>query len=91
MPRFAANVSMMFTEVPFLDRFARARAAGFEAVEFLFPYEQPALFSMTLAFLVTIVVSKLDKSPSAAKERESFEDQNVRSQTGIGAAAAVSH
>jgi hydroxypyruvate isomerase len=39
MPRFAANLSMMFTEVPFLDRFARARAAGFAAVEFLFPYE----------------------------------------------------
>ena len=42
MPRFAANLSMMFTEVPFLDRFARARAAGFSAVEFLFPYEHPA-------------------------------------------------
>ena len=42
MPRFAANVSMMFTEVPFLDRFARARKAGFAAVEFLFPYEHPA-------------------------------------------------
>ena len=42
MPRFAANLSMMFTEVPFLDRFARAQAAGFEAVEFLFPYEHPA-------------------------------------------------
>ncbi|HYZ31351.1 MAG TPA: 2-oxo-tetronate isomerase [Crenalkalicoccus sp.] len=42
MPRFAANLSMMFTEVPFLDRFARARAAGFTAVEFLFPYEYPA-------------------------------------------------
>src|SRR4051812_8821056 len=42
MPRFAANLSMMFTEVPFLDRFARARAAGFTAVEFLFPYEHPA-------------------------------------------------
>ena len=42
MPRFAANLSLMFTEVPFLDRFARARAAGFRAVEFLFPYEHPA-------------------------------------------------
>ena len=42
MPRFAANLSMMFTEVPFLDRFARARAAGFGAVEFLFPYDHPA-------------------------------------------------
>jgi hydroxypyruvate isomerase len=39
MPRFNANLSMLFTEVPFLQRFARARKAGFEAVEFLFPYE----------------------------------------------------
>ncbi len=38
MPRFAANISMMFTEVPFLDRFALAAKAGFTAVEFLFPY-----------------------------------------------------
>ena len=38
MPKFAANLSMMFTEVPFLDRFERAAKAGFKAVEFLFPY-----------------------------------------------------
>ena len=38
MPKFAANLSMLFTEVPFLDRFERAAAAGFSAVEFLFPY-----------------------------------------------------
>jgi len=42
VPRFAANLSLMFGEVPFLDRFALARAAGFEAVEFLFPYDHPA-------------------------------------------------
>ena len=42
MPRFAANLSMMFNEVPFLDRFGAARRAGFDAVEFLFPYEHPA-------------------------------------------------
>jgi hydroxypyruvate isomerase len=42
MPRLAANLSMMFNEVPFLDRFAAARKAGFEGVEFLFPYEFPA-------------------------------------------------
>lgn len=42
MPRFAANLSMLFTEVPFLDRFERAARTGFEAVEFLFPYEFPA-------------------------------------------------
>ena len=39
MPRFAANLSMMYTEVPFLERFAAAAQDGFEAVEYLFPYE----------------------------------------------------
>jgi len=42
MPRFAANLTMMFNEVPFLDRFAAAAQAGFTAVEFLFPYDHPA-------------------------------------------------
>lgn len=41
MPKFAANLTMMFTEVSFLDRFAAAADAGFEAVEFLLPYEFP--------------------------------------------------
>jgi hydroxypyruvate isomerase len=38
MPRFAANLTMLFTEFPFLDRFERAARAGFRGVEFLFPY-----------------------------------------------------
>src|ERR1700739_4606732 len=38
MPKFAANLTMLFNEVPFLDRFAAAADAGFHAVEFLFPY-----------------------------------------------------
>lgn len=42
MPRLAANLSMLFTEVPFLDRFERAARAGFQGVEFLFPYAHPA-------------------------------------------------
>ena len=42
MPKFAANLSMMFNEVPFPARFAAAAAAGFKGVEFLFPYEFPA-------------------------------------------------
>ena len=42
MPRFAANLGYLFTEHPFLDRFAAARAAGFEAVEFAAPYLHPA-------------------------------------------------
>lgn len=39
--RFAANLTMMFAERPFLDRFAAAAAAGFDAVEYLFPYDHP--------------------------------------------------
>ncbi|MFQ5566269.1 MAG: 2-oxo-tetronate isomerase [Paracoccaceae bacterium] len=42
MPRFAANLTMLFTERPFLARFDAAAAAGFEAVEFLFPFAHPA-------------------------------------------------
>lgn len=42
MIRLAANLSMLFTEVPFLHRFAAAAACGFKGVEFLYPYEHPA-------------------------------------------------
>ena len=38
MPAFAANLTMLYTELDFLDRFAAARADGFEGVEYLFPY-----------------------------------------------------
>ncbi len=49
MPRFAANLTMMYTEHGFLDRFAAAARDGFDAVEYLFPYEHPAA---TLAALL---------------------------------------
>jgi hydroxypyruvate isomerase len=42
MPRFAANLSMLFTEAPLLERFERAARAGFELVELQFPYEASA-------------------------------------------------
>ncbi len=42
MPKFSANLTMLFTEVDFLDRFARAARAGFTAVEFMFPYAYEA-------------------------------------------------
>jgi hydroxypyruvate isomerase len=42
MPKVAANLTMLFTDMPFLDRFAAAKQAGFKSVEFLFPYDQPA-------------------------------------------------
>lgn len=38
MPRLAANVSLMFPEVPFMERFAAAARAGFRYVEYQFPY-----------------------------------------------------
>ena len=42
MPKFAANLSFLFTEAPFPERFKRAAAAGFKGVEYLFPYEHAA-------------------------------------------------
>lgn len=41
MPKFAANLTMLFTEVPFLDRFAQAKHAGFKSIEYLLPYAYP--------------------------------------------------
>src|SRR5690242_3676878 len=42
MPRLAANLTMLFNEVPFLERFGLAAAAGFRGVEYMFPYEYDA-------------------------------------------------
>ena len=42
MPRFSANISHLFTEVPFLERISAAADCGFKGVECLFPYDQPA-------------------------------------------------
>ena len=56
-----------------------------------FPYDNPALFSMTIAFLGIILGSITDHSARAAKERAAFEAQFVRSETGFGAAVAGAH
>ena len=40
-PKFSANLSLMFQEVPFMARFAAAAKTGFKAVEFMFPYDYP--------------------------------------------------
>ena len=42
MPQFAANLTMLYNELPFLDRFQAAAEDGFKAVEALFPYAHPA-------------------------------------------------
>ncbi|MBP9615677.1 MAG: cation acetate symporter [Aliarcobacter sp.] len=57
----------------------------------IFPYAHPALFSVTVAFVGIWLFSKLDNSPRAARERELFRAQNIRANTGIGAAGAVDH
>ena len=57
----------------------------------LFPYTQPALFSMPLAFLVAYGVSRLDRTTRAMAERAAFADQYVRGQTGLGASGAIDH
>jgi cation/acetate symporter len=59
--------------------------------EALFAYKNPALFSMTLAFIATWLFSVLDHSESAEKEREAFLPQFIRSMTGVGAEGAAKH
>ena len=61
MPRFAANLTTMFTEVPFLERFAAAARAGFDAVEVLFPYgfEAPVLAEALEANGLALVLHNL--------------------------------
>ncbi len=57
----------------------------------LFPYTQPALFAMPIAFLMAFVMSKSDSSVRAKQEIEAFDDQYVRAQTGYRAASASNH
>jgi cation/acetate symporter len=63
----------------------------FGFAEPVFPYDAPALFSMSLAFFACWLVSVLDRSITATAESRLFDEQYVRSQTGIGAEGAASH
>jgi hydroxypyruvate isomerase len=71
MPKFAANLSMLFTDISFLDRFAAAAAAGFEAVEFLFPYdfEKQDIVDRLTAHKLKLVLHNLPAGDWAAGER----------------------
>jgi hydroxypyruvate isomerase len=71
MPRFAANLSFLFTERPFFERFAAAKAAGFAAVEFHFPYEfdRAALAEVVLTSGLEVVLFNLPAGDWAAGER----------------------
>ena len=57
----------------------------------LFPYTSPALFSMTIGFIGVWLFSLLDRSPGAEQEKAAFAAQQVRSETGLGAARASAH
>ncbi len=71
MPRFAANLSMLFTEVPLLERFERAARAGFQAVELQFPYDVPAaaLRERLQAHQLRMVLHNMPGGDTAAGER----------------------
>jgi len=64
---------------------------GYPAGSAPFPYSSPAIFSMPLAFLCIWLVSLFDRSAQAQKERDAFDDQKIRSETGLGAFKAASH
>jgi hydroxypyruvate isomerase len=71
MPRFAANLSMLFTEAPLIERFERAARAGFAAVEIQFPYDVPAeeLQAALLRNKLSLVLFNLPAGDWAAGER----------------------
>ena len=71
MPKFAANLTMLFGEMPFLDRFGAAKAAGFSGVEYLFPYdfEKAVLRENLQQYGLTQVLHNLPAGNWAAGER----------------------
>jgi hydroxypyruvate isomerase len=90
MPKFAANLTMLFTEVGFLDRFAAASRAGFRAVEYLFPYdfEKQLLVDRLGACGLTQVLHNLPAGDWAAGERgiACLPDRTGEFQDGVGRA-----
>src|SRR4029079_17740388 len=95
MPRFAANLTMMFNEWSFLDRFAAAADAGFAAVEFLFPYDySPDAIAQGLSRNnLTLALFNLPPGDWAAGERgfAALPDRLSYLPRRVGGAAAVWH
>jgi hydroxypyruvate isomerase len=71
MPKFAANLTMLFTELPFLDRFEAAAKAGFTAIEFLFPYDydQQQIADLLHAHTLQLILHNLPAGNWATGER----------------------
>lgn len=91
MPRFAANLSMLFNEYPFLERFDRAAEAGFEAVEFLFPYDEdiPAVRDALQRNNLQQILFNLPAGDFAAGERGFANDPNRKQAFRDGVARAL--
>jgi hydroxypyruvate isomerase len=90
MPRFAANLTMLFNEVDFLDRFKAAAESGFEAVEYLFPYsyEAAVLRARLDRYGLTQVLHNLPAGDWAAGERgiACLPDRVAEFEAGVGRA-----
>jgi len=93
MPRFAANLSYLFTELPFPQRFSAARAAGFGAVEFHFPYDYPpaVLAAAAQAAGVEVVLFNLPAGDWAAGERGIACQPARRAEFRAGVARAIDY
>lgn len=93
MPQFAANLSMLFTEVPFAERFGRAAHAGFSAVECQFPYELPAtqVKSLLDAHGLTMVLHNLPAGDWAGGDRGIACDPSRGHEFRAGVAKAIEY
>ncbi|MFM8246605.1 MAG: hydroxypyruvate isomerase [Burkholderiaceae bacterium] len=93
MPHFAANLSMLFTEVPFEQRFARAASAGFSLVECQFPYQLPAdeIRHLLDANGQTMVLHNLPAGDWAAGDRGNGCDPSRVSEFRAGVEQAISY
>lgn len=97
MPNFAANLTFLFTEIPFMDRFSAAKQAGFDAVEFMFPYDYNLgdIRALLGEFGLSLVLCNLpagnwasgDRGTAANPERKSEFREGV--EKGIEAARAL--
>lgn len=87
----AGGYAGLFTAVALVVLSKSVWVDVFGFAEAIFPYTQPALFSMPVAFILAYIVSKTDQSAAAKAERAAFADQYVRAQTGLGASGASAH
>lgn len=95
MPKFAANLTMLYTDSPFVERFARAKASGFRFVEYLFPYEHDitALANELTKHALTQVLFNLPAGNWGAGERgiAAFPDRIAEFRAGVARAIEVAH